>query len=80
MDKLEVWGGKKLKGSVVLSGSKNAVLPIMAASLLTDEVCVIEGVPRLLDVYTMVKILEVLGKKVQFQGNTLTIKTRSNKS
>ncbi|MBN2119769.1 MAG: UDP-N-acetylglucosamine 1-carboxyvinyltransferase [Candidatus Omnitrophica bacterium] len=80
MDKLEVWGGKKLKGKVRLSGSKNAVLPIMAASLLTDEECHIENVPRLLDVHTMVKILEVLGKRVYFQEDSLTIKTRSNKS
>lgn len=80
MDKLEIWGGKKLEGSVTLSGSKNAVLPIMAATLLTDEDCIIENVPHLLDVQTMVKILEVLGKDVDFQGHTLIIKARSNKS
>jgi len=80
MDKLEIWGGKRLEGKVKLSGSKNAVLPIMAASLLTDEVCIIENVPRLLDVYTMIKILKVLGKDIDFQGSRLTIRARSNKS
>ena len=80
MDKLEIWGGKKLEGKVKLSGSKNAVLPIMAATLLTDEPCTIENVPYLSDVYTMMRLLEVLGKEVKFEDHALLIRTRSNKS
>lgn len=62
MDKLVIEGGVKLKGEVVVSGSKNSVLPILAATLLTDAPCVIRGVPNLRDVNTMLKILRSLGK------------------
>ncbi len=79
MDKLIVYGGKKLKGEVKISGAKNAALPIMAATLLTDEDCILHNIPRLKDVFTMIKILEVLGKKVIFSGNTLIVKTESGK-
>ncbi len=80
MEKLEVFGGNKLKGSVVLSGAKNAVLPIMAATLLTDEKCVISNVPNLSDVRTMIKLLNVLGKKVEFNEHKLVVENRNNKS
>jgi UDP-N-acetylglucosamine 1-carboxyvinyltransferase len=79
MDKLIVKGGRKLKGSVTVSGAKNSVLPIMAATLLTREECIIEQVPRLSDVFTMVKILEVLGKDVIFDGHTLVVRHRSGR-
>jgi len=62
MDKLVIEGGVKLKGEVTVSGSKNSVLPILAATLLTDAPCVIRGVPNLRDVNTMLKILRSLGK------------------
>ena len=58
MDKLLIEGGVKLKGEVTVSGSKNAVLPIMAATLLTTDACIIKGVPELRDTNTMVKILD----------------------
>ncbi len=80
MDKLEIIGGRKLKGKVKISGSKNAVLPIMAASLLTDDLCIIENVPRLSDVFTMARLLESLGKKVDFGQNILSITSRKSKS
>jgi len=57
MDKLVIEGGIRLKGEVTVSGSKNAVLPILAATLLTDEPCVIKNVPNLRDTNTMLKIL-----------------------
>ena len=50
MEKLIVRGGRPLKGKVTVSGSKNASLPILAAALLTDELCVLEGIPPLRDV------------------------------
>ncbi len=78
MDKLIVYGEKKLKGEVSISGSKNAALPIMAATLLTEEDCVLKNIPRLSDIMTMCKILNVLGKDVVFEGNTLVVKHKSS--
>jgi UDP-N-acetylglucosamine 1-carboxyvinyltransferase len=66
MDKLAIEGGKRLSGEVTVSGAKNAVLPILAATLLTDDACVIKGVPSLRDTGTMVKILRSLGKAAEF--------------
>ncbi|MDR1684686.1 MAG: UDP-N-acetylglucosamine 1-carboxyvinyltransferase, partial [Elusimicrobiota bacterium] len=64
MDKFIIKGGRKLKGAVEIGGSKNASLPILMATLLTDEPCVINRVPNLRDVRTTIKILEELGKQV----------------
>lgn len=73
MDKIVIESGPRLNGEVTLSGAKNAVLPIMAASLLTDEVSRIRNVPRLRDVSTMIKILREMGVKVQLEGDVLEI-------
>ncbi len=78
MDKFII-SKSKLSGSVKISGSKNAALPVMAATLLTQERCVIENVPFLKDITTMIKILEVLGKKITFKSNTLIIETKKSK-
>jgi UDP-N-acetylglucosamine 1-carboxyvinyltransferase len=59
---------------VTISGSKNAVLPILAATLLTSETCIIRRVPDLSDVGFMVKILQSLGAEVTQDGSTLTIR------
>lgn len=69
-----------LKGTVELGGSKNSCLPVMAATLLADEECRIFNVPELSDVFTMVKILEVLGKDVTFVNNTLVVKVKKKKT
>ena len=71
--KLVIEGGRKLKGEVEISGSKNACLPILAATLLTDEPCRIMAVPELRDIKTMLEILQLLGKKVQVEKNVVTI-------
>lgn len=73
MDKLVIEGGARLKGEVVISGAKNAVLPILAATLLTDEPCVVKGVPNLRDTHTMLRILRSLGKNAEFDKGTITI-------
>jgi UDP-N-acetylglucosamine 1-carboxyvinyltransferase len=73
MDKLVIEGGIKLKGEVTVSGSKNAVLPILAATLLTDELCIIRNVPNLRDTNTMLKILRSLGKNVEFDKGTVSV-------
>lgn len=64
MDKMVIEGGKRLKGTVTISGSKNAALPIMAAALMADGPTVIHNVPALRDVRTMMQILTGLGCKV----------------
>ncbi len=73
MDRFIIRGGKKLNGSVHTSGSKNAALPILVATLLTDEPCVLHRVPNLRDVRTTLKILEYLGKKIEYKNNTVTV-------
>jgi UDP-N-acetylglucosamine 1-carboxyvinyltransferase len=75
VDKLLVRGGKPLAGTVRISGSKNAALPVMAATLLTPGVHRLRNVPRLRDTQTFARVLELLGAKVAFDGNLLTIDT-----
>jgi UDP-N-acetylglucosamine 1-carboxyvinyltransferase len=74
MDSFLIEGGLPLNGEVTISGSKNAVLPILAATLLTSETCVIRRVPDLSDVGFMLKILQSLGAEVTRDGGTLTIR------
>ncbi len=73
MEKFIVIGGKRLTGSVRVSGAKNAILPILAASLLTGEISIIHEVPRLLDVEVMKEVLTYLGAKVKCEGSTLVV-------
>ncbi|MDD5245988.1 MAG: UDP-N-acetylglucosamine 1-carboxyvinyltransferase [Candidatus Omnitrophica bacterium] len=73
MDKLLIEGGVALRGEVTISGAKNSVLPIMAATLLTDDACIIKGVPDLRDTNTMCKILRCLGKNVDFDHGIATV-------
>jgi UDP-N-acetylglucosamine 1-carboxyvinyltransferase len=73
MESLIIKGGVPLHGEVAISGSKNAALPIMAATLLTDEPCIIRRLPNLTDTRFMVKILESLGATVTFADGTLTV-------
>jgi len=76
MDKLVIEGGRPLKGSVEVSGSKNAALPIMAATLLTDEDVILRNVPRLRDTNTMIKLLKSLGKSVELKDHKIIIRQR----
>lgn len=79
MDSLMIKGGAPLHGAVQISGAKNAVLPIMAAALLTDEPCVIHRVPRLSDVQFMGQILSWLGAQVRFDNGSVHIHARKIK-
>jgi UDP-N-acetylglucosamine 1-carboxyvinyltransferase len=76
MESLLIKGGVPLHGEVTISGAKNAVLPIMAATLLTSEPCVIHRVPDLSDVKFMGQILNSLGARVGFDGGTVHIQAR----
>ena len=79
MDSFLIKGGVPLHGEVTISGSKNAALPILAATLLTDEPCVIRRVPDLSDTRFMVKILESLGASVKFEDGTVTVHAKKIK-
>jgi UDP-N-acetylglucosamine 1-carboxyvinyltransferase len=76
MESFLIKGGVPLHGEVTISGSKNAALPIMAATLLTDEPCVIRRVPDLSDTRFMAQILESLGAQVKFENGTLTVRAK----
>jgi UDP-N-acetylglucosamine 1-carboxyvinyltransferase len=71
MDKIIIHGGKKLKGEVIISGSKNSTLPILFATLLSDEPSIIKNVPSLADIDTTVEFLNFIGKKTVKKGNTV---------
>ncbi len=73
LEKLVIKGGKRLSGKVKISGSKNAALPMMAASLLTDEEVIIKNVPDLRDIRTMTELLEYIGCKVTRKEETIYI-------
>ncbi len=73
MDKLVVEGGKRLAGNVTISGAKNSCLPILAATLLSEDRSVIRNCPDLRDISTMIKILKNLGVRVQQDGSTITV-------
>ncbi len=75
MHRFVIEGGKKLSGEVTISGAKNSALPIIAASLLTDKEVVLENVPRLVDVRTMIELIEYVGAEVSFNRNILKIHT-----
>lgn len=67
-------GGRPLKGELKISGAKNAALPLLSACLLTGEETLIHNCPRIEDVFSMQSILESLGAKVQFSGNTVCVR------
>ena len=82
MEKIHVEGGRPLVGEVTASGAKNSVLPMMAASLLTDEEVWIRRVPDVRDVHTQARILEALGAEVDHdrEAHTLRIRARHDAS
>ena len=73
MDKLIVHGGSTLKGSINISGAKNASLPILAAALLTEEDVIIRRVPDVSDTNYMIQILSALGAEVERSSGTVRI-------
>ncbi|CAN5171656.1 UDP-N-acetylglucosamine 1-carboxyvinyltransferase [soil metagenome] len=78
MDKLAIRGGRALSGTATISGAKNAALPILCAGLLTDETLVLENVPRLQDIASMLKLLRQHGVAVDgAPGQALSLSTPS---
>ncbi len=78
MDQFVIDGGHPLSGSIAVSGSKNASLPILAVSVMTSDACVFRNVPRLRDVQTQVKILNTLGVESQWVRDAITTRVRDD--
>src|SRR5690606_35160934 len=78
MPKFVVDGGRPLSGTIRPAGNKNATLPIIAATLLTDEPVVLENVPHIRDVRTLLELLVVLGAEVQWlNDNSVRVHARN---
>ena len=73
MQKLEVLGAKKLKGQINISGSKNAALPILAATLLSNKKIYLNNLPKVKDIETMINLLQSLGSNIKFNKKNLII-------
>ena len=81
MKKLVIQGGKKLYGKINISGSKNSSLPILAATILIDEVVILKNIPFVKDILTMGKLIESIGKTIKYfpKKNELHIFPKKNK-
>src|SRR5688572_6754529 len=77
MDKLKIAGGRPLEGTVQVSGAKNAALPIMCASLLSEQPLRLTSVPRLMDISTLVKLLAQMGVQAERSGDELLLNGRT---
>ena len=80
MQKLEVFGANKLKGQIKISGSKNASLPILAATLLSSKKIILKNLPKVKDIETMLALLQSLGSKIKLDKNkTIIDNSKQNK-
>ena len=73
MDYLEINGGKKLSGCVTISGAKNAALPVIAATILSDKPVTLTNLPNVVDIRTLLKLLTMLGGEVKHEGTVAHI-------
>lgn len=76
-ERLIIRGGKPLSGTVQIAGAKNSVLKMMAAAILSSDVCVLKNVPDLTDVHMMAEVIRQLGAKVTVNGSEVTIDASS---
>ena len=79
MQRLEVRGANKLKGQINISGSKNASLPILAATLLSKNKITLKNLPKVKDIETMINLLKSLGSKIKLKGNKIIIDNSNQK-
>ena len=79
MDKFLIKGPSILKGEVLISGSKNAALPILASTLLFDKPIIIKNLPRVRDINTMLNLLKSLGSKIEFFDNRKKVRISKSK-
>ena len=78
MDKIAILGGKVLEGTIKISGSKNAALPLLTSCLLTKEICKISNVPDLVDVFTMKELLVSLGVNITKKNSSFILEPNNN--
>ena len=74
MEKIIITGGEKLRGTVSISGAKNAALALLPATLLAEEECILHNIPCLKDISTMIGVLRVLGLKIEVSGSTVRVR------
>lgn len=79
MEKLVIVGGNQLKGTVSVSGAKNAALKVLVAACLTDEEVIIHNVPKILDLFVMMDIIKILGGEVSLHDHTLRVRMKTFK-
>ena len=79
MQKLEIRGGKKISGTIAISGSKNATLPILASTILTDKKIILNNIPIVRDVETMAFLLSTIGSTVKLDKKEKKIEIVNNK-
>ena len=77
MDQLIIYGGKELNGEINISGAKNAALPILISSLLSDKPLILKNVPDLYDIKTTFKLLEVLGVEIEKSDINVSLNAKS---
>jgi UDP-N-acetylglucosamine 1-carboxyvinyltransferase len=77
MSSIKVVGGYRLSGELKIQGSKNAALPIIAATILNEGTTILKNCPKILDVFHMIKILEELGCKTNWDENTLFVDSKT---
>ena len=80
MQKLEIKGGRKISGTITISGSKNATLPILASTILTNKKVTIKNVPLVKDVLTMTELLSAIGSAVKLDKKRKKIEILNKKS
>ena len=76
MDKFSINGPNTLNGTIKIGGAKNAVLPLMTACIIHPGEYILNNVPILRDTMTMAKLLEMVGAKVEINGNSFSINTK----
>lgn len=76
MRKIVINGGKALSGEVAVSGAKNSVVALIPAIILADDIVILDGVPAISDVDSLIEIMELMGAKVNYHGDTLEIDPR----
>ena len=79
MQKLEVLGGKKLRGQIEISGSKNASLPILAATILSNKKIYLSNLPRVKDIETMINLLKSIGSNIKIKSDKKSLSIINNK-
>lgn len=79
MKKIVINGGKRISGTIPISGAKNSVVALIPATILANDIVTLEGVPDISDVASLVEIMEIMGAKIErnFEEGRLVIDTRS---